>query len=286
MKRRPYVFIGSSSEGLEVAKAIQANLDHTCEPHIWSQGLFGLSEGNLEALVNAIEHFDFAILALTPDDLTISRSSEQQSPRDNVLFELGLFVGGLGRDRVFMVIDRSAKLKLPSDLAGITPATYEPPYSGTMQSAVGAACTAIESQIKKQGLRKGQGLDAWWWTGCVDDGYSENPDFFMTVANRSNHDVPWLNVHIYPSNTFRLEPTSDIAESLMAGQYATYRFRMFDANGKLEKWAQWFLSKHREEISIRIFKKTTLEDSVLIDYDLGAELYDRIQSFGKKGSAR
>ena len=132
MKRRPYVFIGSSSEGLEVAKAVQANIDHSCESHIWSQGLFGLSEGNLETLVNAVERFDFAVLALTPDDLIVSRGSEQESPRDNVLFELGLFLGGLGRDRVFMVVHRSAKLKLPSDLAGITPATFEPPVAGTM----------------------------------------------------------------------------------------------------------------------------------------------------------
>jgi predicted nucleotide-binding protein len=139
MKRRPYVFVGSSVEGLDIAKAIQANLDFACETHIWSQGLFGLSEGTLETLVNSLERFDFAILALTGDDLTLSRGSEQRSARDNVLFETGLFVGGLGKERVFLVADRSAELKLPSDLAGITPATFNPPTSGTVQSALGAA---------------------------------------------------------------------------------------------------------------------------------------------------
>jgi hypothetical protein len=283
MKRRPYVFVGSSVEGLDIAKAIQANLDFACETHIWSQGLFGLSEGTLETLVNSLERFDFAILALTGDDLTLSRGSEQRSARDNVLFETGLFVGGLGKERVFLVADRSAELKLPSDLAGITPATFNPPTSGTVQSALGAACTAIETQIRKLGLRTGEGISAWWWTGCLDDGTTENPDFFLTVANRSEKDVPWLNVHIFPSNTFQLEPTTEITERLMAGQYAMYRFRMFSPDGTVTKWTKHFSGSNRDELSLRIFKRNSVEGPVLIDYDLGAELYDRIKIFESNG---
>lgn len=282
MKRRSYVFIGSSSEGLDAAKAVQANLDFIAEAHIWSQGLFGLAEGTLESLVGSLDRFDFAILVLTPDDLTLSRGAEQRSPRDNVLFELGLFIGALGRDRVFVVMDRSAQLKLPSDLAGVTPATYEPPVSGTMQSALGAACTSIEQKVKKYGLRSGQGVDAWWWSGCLSDGLSENPDLFMTVVNRSDRDLPWLNVNIFPSNTFQLEPMSEPTERLMSGQYAKYRFRTLNTNGSLEKWAVHFASRPRNEVSVRIFKKNSIEDAVLIDYDLGAELFDRIEKYRQK----
>lgn len=151
---KPFVFIGSSSEGLEVAKAIQANLDNNCECQIWHQGLFGLSEGTLETLVNSLLKFDFAILALTNDDLLTTRGQEYNSPRDNVLFELGMFIGGLGKKRTFIVVDRSAKLKLPSDLAGITPATFEPPQKGKMQSAVGKACYEIEQAILAAGQKK------------------------------------------------------------------------------------------------------------------------------------
>src|SRR5437899_9214507 len=92
-ERRPLVFIGSSAEGLAIAKAIQLNLDRACEVVIWSQGVFGLSEGTLETLVNKAEEFDFAILVVTPDDMTQSRGKNEQSPRDNVLIELGLFLG-------------------------------------------------------------------------------------------------------------------------------------------------------------------------------------------------
>jgi len=68
-KIRPSIFIGSSTEGLKIAKYIQVLLDHSCEVTIWSQGVFGLGEGPLESLVLAAEKFDFAILVLTADDM-------------------------------------------------------------------------------------------------------------------------------------------------------------------------------------------------------------------------
>ena len=150
---RPVVFIGSSTEGLPVAQALQLNLDSCAEVILWSQGVFGLSEGSLESLVDRIENFDFAILVLTPDDLTLSRGTNSQSPRDNVVFELGLFMGALGRTRSFIVYDRTADLKLPSDLEGVTPATYQPPDAGSFQSALGACSTKIQSAIEGQGAR-------------------------------------------------------------------------------------------------------------------------------------
>src|SRR5438105_1165493 len=101
-ERRPSVFIGSSSEGLAFAKAIQLNLDRACEVAIWSQGVFGLSGGTLETLVDKAGEYDFAILVVTPDDMTQSRGKSQQSPRDNVLLEVGLFIGTIGRKRTLI----------------------------------------------------------------------------------------------------------------------------------------------------------------------------------------
>lgn len=150
---RPTLFVGSSSEGYNIARAIQVLLDDSCEVTIWKQGIFGLSEGTLESLVSALDDFDFAVLVLTPDDLLTSRDASAPAPRDNVLFELGLFMGALGRNRTFILFDRSAKLKLPSDLAGVTAATFEPHANGNLQSALGAATTRIENQIQKFGIR-------------------------------------------------------------------------------------------------------------------------------------
>lgn len=157
--KRPAMFIGSSAEGLAVAKAIQLNLDRLCEVSIWSQGVFGLSSGTLETLTEKAPQFDFAILVLTPDDMTLSRTKTAASPRDNVVFELGLFIGILGKERVYIVVDRTADMKLPSDLAGITPAGYEPHSSGNLTAALGACCTQIESEVRRLGARQTVTLD-------------------------------------------------------------------------------------------------------------------------------
>lgn len=146
---RPRLFIGSSTEGLQVAKALQVGLDHSAEVALWSQGVFGLSQGNLEELVRASREFEFAALVLTPDDLLERRGQAGNSPRDNVIFELGLFMGALGRDRTFIVYCRDEALQLPSDLAGVTAATFGRRSDGNMRAAVGVACTLIEDAIEK-----------------------------------------------------------------------------------------------------------------------------------------
>ena len=151
--RRPVVFIGSSSEGAEIAEAIQVNLDLQCDVVVWSQGVFGLGEGTLESLVRRVTDFDFAVLILTPDDLITSREKRQPSPRDNVLIELGLFIGAIGRERTFVVYDRLADIKMPSDLAGVTIANYQLHASGNLRSSVGAPSTLIKGRIREEGVR-------------------------------------------------------------------------------------------------------------------------------------
>lgn len=150
---RPKVFIASSIEAVEYAKAIQQLLDHQCETTIWSQGVFGLSQGTLENLELVINKFDFAILILTPDDMVISRGEIKQSPRDNLLFELGLFVGRLGRSRTYIIQDRTNQIKLPSDFAGITTATFQKHSDGNLKAALGSCSTEIWDEIQKQGVR-------------------------------------------------------------------------------------------------------------------------------------
>jgi predicted nucleotide-binding protein with TIR-like domain len=83
--------------------------------------------------------------------MTFSKDELLPSVRDNVLFECGLFMGRLGRDRVFIVYDQTIKLKIPSDLAGITLAPYEGSrfQSGSAEAAVRKACLLISDVIKK-----------------------------------------------------------------------------------------------------------------------------------------
>lgn len=151
---KPRVFVGSSIEGLPVAEAIQVGLEYEAEVTLWSQGVFGLSSGSLEALVNAVTGFDFAVLVLTPDDVIVTRGHEQPAARDNVIFELGLFMGSFGRHRTFIVHPRLARMHLPSDLAGITTVTFDAARSDRdIQAAVGPVCTKIKRAVRDQGRR-------------------------------------------------------------------------------------------------------------------------------------
>ncbi len=121
----PDVFIGSSSEAVAEATCVQRALLRrplTCK--LWTEGVFQLSSTTMESLTRAARQCDFAVLFLTPDDMTSSRGRQKASPRDNVVFELGLFMGALGRDRTYVVMPRGADLKLPTDLLGLTLAPY------------------------------------------------------------------------------------------------------------------------------------------------------------------
>jgi CRP/FNR family transcriptional regulator, cyclic AMP receptor protein len=116
---RSKVFIASSSEGLNVAEKVQSlllgELKRPADVKLWNRA-FDLSATYIESLEKEMAHADFAILVLTPDDVTISRQRKTSAPRDNVIFELGLFMGRLGRARCFIIQEKTAGLKLPSDL--------------------------------------------------------------------------------------------------------------------------------------------------------------------------
>jgi predicted nucleotide-binding protein len=139
------VFIGCSVEGLRIAKVIQITLAHSSRPVIWHQGVFGLSSGTLESLVGKVHTFKYAILVLTPDDLLTKRGETSSVARDNVLFELGLFMGALGREHTFIVCDSS--VLLPSDLAGITPAKFNLTEATNIVADLGPVCTRLEIEM-------------------------------------------------------------------------------------------------------------------------------------------
>lgn len=142
------MFIGSSVEGKEIAESIQVNLDYDVYSTLWSQGVFGLSGGTLASLMKSLKNFDFATLVLTPDDMLLKRGKTFSAARDNVLFELGLFMGYLGPERTFIVHPRDKAIDLPTDLAGVTSATYESPTkSQSLEAALGATCTRIKRAI-------------------------------------------------------------------------------------------------------------------------------------------
>jgi hypothetical protein len=140
---------------LEFARGVRDSLDQDAEVTLWNEGVFALGQTFVEGLTEALPRFDFAVLVLTPDDLVQSRSTEQFGPRDNVIFELGLFMGKLGRDRTFVLHQSGSDLKIPSDLLGVTTAQYSwPRKDKNYQSAVATPCDKIRRQIRLLGVLK------------------------------------------------------------------------------------------------------------------------------------
>lgn len=147
MKQR--LFIGGSREAIGVCRAVQAELADEFEVTVWNQGVFRLSYGALESLLDTLDSSDAGIFVLRADDLTTSRDVPAASVRDNVLFELGLFIGRLGRDRTFMLTPRKDRPRLPSDLFGITAAEYDGDRTrpDELRLSVAPACTEIRSHL-------------------------------------------------------------------------------------------------------------------------------------------
>jgi len=151
-QRLPYLFIGSTLEALDVATAIRDNLSQVAEVVLWTEA-FPVGASFLEALTAQTAKADFAILVMTPDDKTESRGEQRPSPRDNLVFELGLFTGVLGAQRTFCIHPDEHGLKFPTDLLGITTARYGLGHPDGLTFAVNAACDNIRRTIRSLGLR-------------------------------------------------------------------------------------------------------------------------------------
>jgi hypothetical protein len=155
---KPRLFIGSSSEGLPVGQAIQKNLNSNAECTLWSQGVFGISGVGLTSLLNELHKCDFGIFVCSADDMLTMRKKTTPIVRDNVLFELGMFIGYLGVGRTFYLVPDDAKeLHLPSDLQGITYGLYEANrVDGNLQQATGPFCSDIMAKVRSDGYFHGE----------------------------------------------------------------------------------------------------------------------------------
>lgn len=141
---KPRVFISSSIEGLHIAETIQLGLEQVAACTIWTQDFFKTADKNIENIVNIAADFDYAIIVLTIDDILLRNDEERLGPRDNMVFELGLFTGTLGRAHTFMVICKDDPIHLPSDLVGVTVAMYSKRSADNLLDALEPVCTQIK----------------------------------------------------------------------------------------------------------------------------------------------
>jgi len=143
---KPLIFLGSSREALPVAASLRDLVQcPEIDVRVWTDGVFGASRFPMEGLEAQLDAADFAVLVAAPDDLVISRGEPSEAPRDNVIFELGLFMGALTRKRTFMLVPCGVDLKIPTDLLGLTPLLYDPaaPAGGIKKAGEELGATII-----------------------------------------------------------------------------------------------------------------------------------------------
>lgn len=152
MNKKLKLFIASSVESLDITRAVHANLDNELEVTSWNNGTFKLSSTTIDDLLTIASNVDFALFIFKPDDLLVIRENKKNTVRDNVVFELGLFIGAIGKKRSFILKPRSTEMHLPSDLLGVNFSDYEASRSdNNLFSATSKACTLILNEALKLG---------------------------------------------------------------------------------------------------------------------------------------
>jgi hypothetical protein len=171
---KPRIFLGSSGKQKKLLQALTRGLEDVADVEPWTTS-FNPGTTTLERLLELTREVDFAAFVFARDDWTTNSlpasdpsGSGQASPRDNVVFEAGLFGGVLGMRRTFIL--HASGAKLPSDLLGLTCVRYD------------EATTAAELRVVNQKLRKtiaSEGraarIEGVWWQLSLTERSSVEP---------------------------------------------------------------------------------------------------------------
>lgn len=151
MKKR--IFIGSSSEQLSTLNEIVELLGDTVQCIPWTDA-FALNKSGLDSLIKQTRLADFSILIATKDDLTKQRGESLTKPRDNVIFEFGLFLGAASPEKCYLIAEEDADL--PTDLDGIAVAKFT--RDTGKYNSLDRIVESIKTQINRVGEMSQLGL--------------------------------------------------------------------------------------------------------------------------------
>jgi hypothetical protein len=157
---KPRIFLGSSGQQEKLVQALTRGLQDIADVDPWTS-VFNPGVSTLDRLVELTREVDFAAFVFAQDDWTTKGASPDEasgeaSPRDNVVFEAGLFGGALGIRRTFILHANGAKL--PTDLLGLTSIRYDP-------ETTPAVVREINQKLRKAIDAEGRiaRLDGDWW---------------------------------------------------------------------------------------------------------------------------
>ena len=159
---KPRIFLGSSGAQKKLLQALTRGLEDIAQVDPWTTS-FNPGTSTLSRLVELTREVDFAAFVFARDDWTAAgqttsppADSGQASPRDNVVFEAGLFGGVLGMRRTFILHANGAKL--PTDLLGLTCVRYGDAANTAEMRAINQK---LRSAIESEG--RASRIEGLWW---------------------------------------------------------------------------------------------------------------------------
>src|SRR5688500_11253232 len=183
---KPRIFLGSSGKQEKLLRALTRGLEEVGQVEPWTTS-FNPGTTTLERLVELANEVDFSVFVFAQDDWTTqspqvlpSPESGQASPRDNVVFEAGLFGGTLGMRRTFILHANGAKL--PSDLLGLTCVRYE----AITPPAVKVINEKLRKAIENEG-RVGR-IEGPWWQFSLTERTAREPSAISLLKISRNRD--------------------------------------------------------------------------------------------------
>src|SRR3954452_7464335 len=179
---KPRIFLGSSGQQAKLLKALARGLSEVADVEPWTT-TFNPGRSTLDRLVELSQEVDFAAFVFAQDDWTTTDASPsgQASPRDNVVFEAGLFGGALGIRRTFILHAHGSKL--PSDLLGLTSVRYDP---ATTPAEVRAINQKLRKAIEAEG-RRGP-VEGLWWQLSLTMRSEEEPSAVSLLRSSRDRD--------------------------------------------------------------------------------------------------
>lgn len=181
MRQLAHLFVGSATEAEHIAQGIADKLSGKVEIHLWSE-VFELGELNLQALQREAAECDFAVFVWGMEDTTVSRGKSLCSPRDNVVYEAGLFAGALGEHRVFVA--HAEGTRIPSDYLGITTAAFD-----LGDPDLDSITRRILRRVDRLGPRPATLMAGHWWQIVVTPDDSSVVSFFRVAPQAEGRTI-------------------------------------------------------------------------------------------------
>jgi hypothetical protein len=171
---KPRIFLGSSAKQEKLIKALTRGLEDIAHVEPWTAS-FNPGTTTLERLLELTREVDFAAFVFAQDDWTTNSlpavpepTLGQASPRDNVVFEAGLFGGVLGMRRIFIL--HASGSKLPTDLLGLTCVRYD---GSTTAAVMKAVCQKLRDAIENEG--RVTRIEGMWWQFSLTQRTAKEP---------------------------------------------------------------------------------------------------------------